>query len=145
MPPMPPMSGMPPPAAASSGSSATRHSVVSSSAAIEAAFGDWKEGLPPVTDVPSPVTGRAVHVVDRPGAPQSTIAVGLPTIDPSQEDFVALQVTNALLGGSFASRITANIREDKGYTYGARSLFRRWRDAGYFGLFADVQTKITGS
>ena len=58
-----------------------------------------------------------MHVVDRPGAPQSTIAVGLPTIDPSQEDFVALQVTNALLGGSFASRITANIREDKGYTY----------------------------
>ena len=98
--------------------------------AIEEAFGGWKEGLPPVTDVPSPVTGRAVHVVDRPGAPQSTIAVGLPTIDPSQEDFVALQVTNALLGGSFASRITANIREDKGYTYSPIShVSTRYRDA----------------
>jgi predicted Zn-dependent peptidase len=114
-------------------------------AAIEAAFGDWKEGLPPVTDVPSPVTGRAVHVVDRPGAPQSTIAVGLPTIDPSNDDFVALQVTNALLGGSFASRITANIREDKGYTYSPFStVSTRYRD-GLWMEMADVTTSVTGA
>ncbi len=113
--------------------------------AIEAAFGGWKEGLPPVTNVPTPVTGRAVHIVDRPGAPQSTIAVGLPTIDPSDEDFVALQVTNALLGGSFASRITANIREDKGYTYSPYSqVATRYRDGVWMEL-ADVTTSVTGA
>jgi predicted Zn-dependent peptidase len=113
--------------------------------AIEAAFGDWKEGLPPVTDIPTPAVGRAVHIVDRPGAPQSTIAVGLPTIDPSQDDFVALQVTNALLGGSFASRITANIREDKGYTYSPFSqVSTRYRDAMWLEM-ADVTTAVTGA
>jgi zinc protease len=113
--------------------------------AIEAAFGDWKEGLPPVTDIPTPAVGRAVHIVDRPGAPQSTIAVGLPTIDPSQQDFVALQVTNALLGGSYASRITANIREDKGYTYSPFSqVSTRYRDAMWLEM-ADVTTSVTGA
>ena len=114
-------------------------------AAIEDAFGDWKAGSPPVTNLPRPVTGRAVHVVDRPGAPQSTIAVGLPTIDPSNDDFVALQVTNALLGGSFASRITANIREDKGYTYSPYStVSTRYRD-GLWMEMADVTTAVTGA
>jgi predicted Zn-dependent peptidase len=96
--------------------------------AIEAAFGDWQEGLPPTVNLAQPVTGRAVHVVDRPDAPQSTIYVGLPTVDPSHEDFVALQVANTLLGGSFGSRITSNIREDKGYTYSPTStLSTRYR------------------
>lgn len=113
--------------------------------AIEEAFGGWKEGLPPVMNLPEPVTGRAVHILDRPGAPQSTIAIGLPTIDPSDEDFVALQVTNALLGGSFASRITANIREDKGYTYSPRSqVSTRYRD-GLWLETADVTTAVTGA
>jgi zinc protease len=113
--------------------------------AIETAFAGWKEGSPPVTNVPEPVTGRAVHIIDRPGAPQSTIAVGLPTIDPSHPDFVALQVTNAILGGSFASRITANIREDKGYTYSPRSqVSTRYRD-GLWLETADVTTAVTGA
>ncbi len=113
--------------------------------AIGKAFGGWKEGAPPVLDIPEPVTGRAVHIVDRPGAPQSTIQVGLPTIDPSHEDFVALQVTDALLGGSFASRITANIREDKGYTYSPYSqVSSRYRDA-YWVEMADVTTAVTGA
>ncbi|MCK5483635.1 MAG: insulinase family protein, partial [Gemmatimonadetes bacterium] len=113
--------------------------------AIETAFGDWKEGPPPTVNIPEPVTGRAVHVLDRPGAPQSTIQVGLPTIDPSHADYVALQVTNALLGGSFASRITANIREDKGYTYSPFSqVSTRYRD-GYWVEMADVTTAVTGA
>ena len=113
--------------------------------AIETAFADWKEGPPPTVNIPEPVTGRAVHVLDRPGAPQSTIQVGLPTIDPSHADYVALQVTNALLGGSFASRITANIREDKGYTYSPFSqVSTRYRD-GYWVEMADVTTAVTGA
>ncbi len=113
--------------------------------AIEAAFGGWKEGPPPTVNIPEPVTGRAVHILDRPGAPQSTIQVGLPTVDPSHEDYVALAVTNALLGGSFASRITANIREDKGYTYSPFStVSARYRD-GYWVEMADVTTAVTGA
>jgi predicted Zn-dependent peptidase len=113
--------------------------------AIEDAFGGWKSGPPPTVNVPEPVTGRAVHVVDRPGAPQSTIFLGLPTIDPSHEDWVALQVVNQLLGGSFASRITRNIREDKGYTYSPFSqVSTRYRDA-YWVEVADVSTDVTGA
>ena len=113
--------------------------------AIEEAFGDWRTGPPPTVNIAEPVTGRAVHIVDRPGAPQSTIYVGLPTIDPSHDDYVALQVTNALLGGSFASRITSNIREDKGYTYSPFSqLSSRYRDA-YWAEVADVTTSVTGA
>ena len=65
----------------------------------------------------TPKTQRLLDVTDRPGAPQSTIYVGLPVADPTNPDNIPLTVTNALLGGSFGSRITANIREQKGYTY----------------------------
>lgn len=113
--------------------------------AIEEAFGEWATGLPPTVNLAQPVTGRAVHVVDRPGAPQSTIYVGLPTIDPSHEDYIALQVANTLLGGSFGSRITSNIREDKGYTYSPTStLSTRYRD-GYWAEIADVTTAVTAA
>jgi predicted Zn-dependent peptidase len=86
-----------------------------------------------------------VNLIDRPGAPQSTIVLGMPTIDPSNDDFIALSVMNALLGGSFASRITRNIREDKGYTYSPGSqLSTRYRDA-YWAENADVTTAHTGA
>ena len=113
--------------------------------AIETAFGTWKEGPHPTVDIPEPVTGRAVHILDRPGAPQSTIQVGLPAVDPSHEDWVALQVTNSLLGGAFISRITRNIRENKGYTYNPFSqVSSRYRDA-YWVEIADVTTAVTGA
>jgi predicted Zn-dependent peptidase len=113
-------------------------------AAIREAFGDWAKGAEPLVNIPSPVSRRAVHLIDRPGAAQSTIYLGLPVIDPSHKDYVALQVTNALLGGSFGSRITSNIREDKGYTYSPQSaISSRYRDA-YWVQIADVTTDVTG-
>ena len=60
-------------------------------------------------------------MINRVNASQSNVFLGLPTIDPSQPDYIGLQATNAMLGGSFSSRITSNIREDKGYTYSPRS------------------------
>lgn len=114
-------------------------------AAVREAFGDWAGGPPPETDVPEPSSERKVWLVDRPGAVQSTIYMGLPVADPSNPDWVALQVTNALLGGSFNSRITANIREDKGYTYSPFSqVSSRFRDA-YWVQAADVTTDVTGA
>jgi predicted Zn-dependent peptidase len=113
-------------------------------ASIRKAFADWAKGTPAQTQPPKPTSTRAVHLVDRPGAPQSTIVVGLPTINPSSDDFVALTVMDALLGGAFASRITRNIREDKGYTYSPYSeVSTRHRDA-YWAENADVTTAQTG-
>jgi predicted Zn-dependent peptidase len=113
--------------------------------AIREAFGDWARGPAPVTNVPKPSSTRAIHIIDRPGAVQSTIYMGLPVPDPSSEDFVALQVTNALLGGSFGSRITSNIRERKGYTYSPFSqISARYRSAFWVEV-ADVTTNVTGA
>ena len=114
-------------------------------AAIRAALGDWKKGSPPASKPPKPRTERALYQIDRPGAPQSTISMGLPVPDPTSPDFVSLQVMNTLLGGSFASRITSNIREQKGYTYSPNSqVSSRNRDT-YWSENADVTTKDTGA
>jgi predicted Zn-dependent peptidase len=86
-----------------------------------------------------------IHIVDRPKAVQSTIYMGLPVADPSRPDYVAMLVTNSLLGGSFGSRITTNIRERKGYTYSPVStVSSRYRDA-YWAEVADVTTNVTGA
>jgi predicted Zn-dependent peptidase len=83
-------------------------------------------------------------LIDRPGAAQSTLYLGLPVIYPGSPDYIPMIVTNALLGGSFASRITSNIREAKGYTYSPNSqLSTRFRDA-YWVEVADVTTAVTG-
>jgi len=113
-------------------------------AAITQSFSSWKRGTEPLIQVPTPAAKRELDVVDRPGAAQSTVYVGLPTIDPSNSDFIQLQVMNTLLGGSFGSRITANIREQKGYTYSPSSQISvRYRDA-FWAEVADVTTAVTG-
>lgn len=112
--------------------------------AIRDAFSTWKRGAEPMMAEPSPRSERVVHIVDLPGAAQSNVYIGLPVIDPSHPDYVALQVTNALLGGSFGSRITSNIREDKGYTYSPFSqVSSRYRDA-YWAEVAAITTAVTG-
>ena len=112
--------------------------------AIREAFSGWKRGTAPAFQPPEPRSARAIHVVDRPGAVQSTIILGMPVIDPSKPDYVPLMVTNTLLGGYFSSRITSNIREQKGYTYSPSSqVSTRWRDA-YWAEQADVTTNVTG-
>ena len=112
--------------------------------AIRDAFGDWKQGTEAEMLEATSQSERKVFIVDQPGAAQSNVYIGLPVIDPSQEDYVALQVTNALLGGSFGSRITSNIREDKGYTYSPFSQVSvRYRDA-YWAEVAAITTEVTG-
>ena len=113
--------------------------------AIAENFSGWAKGSPVVDRAPTPKTQRILDVTDRPGAPQSTLYVGLPVADPTSPDNVRLIVSNSLLGGSFASRITANIREQKGYTYSPRSqVSSRYHDA-YWVEIADVTTKDTGA
>ncbi len=112
--------------------------------AIEKTFEDWSAG--DVTDykVATPEVVAKIELIDRPDAPQSTVMMGLPVPDPSSPDHVALTVMNSLLGGSFGSRITSNIREDKGYTYSPRSsISGRYKSAIWYEQ-ADVTTDVTG-
>jgi zinc protease len=113
--------------------------------AVRDAFSDWEHGKPATTNTPVAVSRRQLLTSDRPGAVQSTLYVGLPVGDPTTADFVPLQVTDALLGGAFGSRITKNIREDKGYTYSPYSYLWTRKGATYWVEVADVTTKDTGA
>lgn len=113
--------------------------------ALRESFSEWKGGANPLLAPPSPNSEQVIHLVDRPGAEQSTIRLGLPVPAPSDDDYLALTVTDTLLGGAFMSRITTNLREEKGYTYSPRSTVAvHYRDA-YWMQAADVTTEFTGA
>lgn len=114
-------------------------------AAVENTMLDWRAGMESNYPIANPVTSNTIKIIDRPNAPQSTIYYGLPVIDPSNEDYIALDITNSILGGSFASRITSNIREDKGYTYSPRSSIQDNYKSGVWYESADVTTEHTGA
>jgi zinc protease len=115
-------------------------------AAIEQAFGEWKTGPEPLVMPPEPAQGRQyVDIINRANASQSNVFLGLPTIDPSQPDYIGLLATNAMLGGSFSSRIISNIREDKGYTYSPRSSVSVRRLDGYWVQQAAITTDDTAA
>jgi zinc protease len=112
--------------------------------AIAQGFGSWAAGPAPTTDMPDKKPEHVLELTDRPGAAQSTLLMGLPVPGPNSPDTIPLDVTNALLGGSFGSRITSNIREQKGYTYSPYSyVSRRYHDA-FWAEAADVTTQFTG-
>jgi predicted Zn-dependent peptidase len=112
--------------------------------AIRAAFEDWPKGPKPQTISADMTKARSLSVIDRPGSAQSTLYMGLPVASPVSPDYVTLDVMNALLGGSFASRITSNIREQKGYTYSPRSQIGTHRHLAWWVEIADVTTSVTG-
>lgn len=112
--------------------------------AIRDGFGTWQKGNEPLINIPKPSMKKAFHLINRPGAPQSTIYLGLPVLNPADRDYVPFVVTNALLGGSFGSRITSNIREQKGYTYSPFSTISSRYHNAYWAEIADVTTNVTG-
>jgi predicted Zn-dependent peptidase len=112
-------------------------------AAIASSMTKWKAG-PDVSYPPVNVTAvKDTLVVDRKGAPQTTIMVGLPVVTPTNKDYVPLLVTNSLLGGSFGSRITSNIRENKGYTYSPFSTVLNRKGSAIWYEQADVTSEHT--
>jgi predicted Zn-dependent peptidase len=113
--------------------------------AIRDNLGDWQPGPEPLINPPTMQSSRAVHLIDRPDAPQSTLRIGLPVIDPSHDDYMPLVVTNTLLGGYFSSRVTTNIREEKGYTYSPYSAVSVRYGAAHWVQNADVATEVTGA
>ena len=114
-------------------------------AAVQDKLSSWRKGPAVNYPVASPESDGTVKIIDRPGAPQSTIMYGLPVVDPSHKDYIALDVMNSLLGGSFGSRITSNIREDKGYTYSPSSALVSNYKTGLWFENADVTTEHTGA
>jgi zinc protease len=113
--------------------------------AVSAVLGSWegeRSPAPPVL-VDGARRERAVQVVCRPGAPQTEIRVGHVGIPRLHEDYFAVVVMNAILGGVFNSRINLNLRERHGFTYGASSGFDWRRAAGPFLASTAVATEVT--
>ena len=81
--------------------------------------------------------------MDKPDAEQSQIRIGWVGVPRSHPDYFPLQVLNTILGGSFTSRLNQNLREEHGYSYGARSFFDMRLAAGPFVAAAGVQTDKT--
>jgi zinc protease len=108
---------------------------------IEKALAAWaKAGTKPTFDYP-PVPAPAkttIYLVDRPGAAQSSFALGQPGPMRNTPDFYALQVMNTMLGGMFQSRLNANLREEKGYSYGVTSSFAFGKGPGPFRTGGDI-------
>ncbi len=113
----------------------------------EQAFGQWpaaphRRRADRSTPAPPPPADRLV-MVHRPGAAQSEIRIGHVSVTRSTPDYHALITLNMILGGQFVSRINMNLREKKGYTYGARTSFDVRRGTGPFVLQAGVQLEAT--
>jgi zinc protease len=83
-------------------------------------------------------------LVNFPGKPQSVLLVGQPSVPRSSPDVLALELANAIVGGSFTSRLNQNLREQHGYSYGAFSGFAFGRGPGAFAARTSVQTDVTG-
>jgi zinc protease len=108
------------------------------------AFGDWSgPGDAEVAAAGSLPQSARVHIVPRPGAPQSELRIGQVAVGRDTPDYHPLVVANTILGGQFVSRINLNLREDKGLTYGARTAFEFRRLSGPFVLQASVETSGT--
>jgi zinc protease len=108
-------------------------------------FGKWTGTASQAVTLPPAPEMQATHVVivDKPGAPQTSLlafGLGVPANSP---DLPTLQVMNYTLGGSFASRINMNLREEHGYTYGANSSFQTYRSGGEFVAGGLVRTDVT--
>ena len=116
---------------------------------IAAHLGEWAKpptAPPPRGPAPPPLPSRPdVIVVDRPDAPQSVVALCAPGIAASDPVAPLLDLVNTALGGSFTSRLNQNLREDHGWTYGARSSFVETRGVGTFVAHAAVFTKVTAA
>lgn len=114
---------------------------------IEQLFGDWKSGTLPDLNFPAPPkrSARAIYVVDRPGSAQSNILIANEGITRTNPDYFPMLLMHTILGANASSRLFMNLREEKGYTYGAYSNLDARRLAGTFRATAEVRTPVTGA
>lgn len=116
-------------------------------ARIEQLFGDWQPGaLPDLKLPPLPRrNARSIYVVDRPGSAQSNIVIANEGITRTSPDYFPMLLMHTILGANASSRLFMNLREEKGYTYGAYSNLDARRLAGTFRATAEVRTPVTGA
>jgi zinc protease len=117
-------------------------------AEVEAIAADVFGGWTGAATSPQPLaaglqTPPRLNIVPRPGAPQSELRIGHVAVARNTPDYHALVAANMVLGGQFVSRINLNLREEKGFTYGARTSFDFRRLPGPFSLQVSVQTAAT--
>lgn len=115
-------------------------------ATIEKALAAWGPGgeKPSFAYPPLPAgKPTTIYLVDKPGAAQSVFNIGIPGPPRNTPDYMALQVMNFILGGHFQSRLNANIREEKGYSYGVNSGFSYGKGPGPFRAGGDVVSEKT--
>jgi zinc protease len=113
----------------------------------QAAFGDWQNSGPALLE-PADAPALAVPqrlLLDRPGSVQATLRIGRPGLPATHADHVPLRLTSTILGDGFSSRINLNLREEKGYTYGASARARSYAQGGGIVGGADVRNEVTGA
>ena len=112
---------------------------------LETAFAGWKPGDVASSTLPEAkgLDKTVIYLVDRPNSAQSIVSIGQIGIDRANPDYFPVVVMNSILGGAITSRVSMNLREDKGYTYGARSGYSYRKGPGPFSATADVQTGVT--
>src|SRR5262249_37746456 len=84
-----------------------------------------------------------IYLIDRPGSVQTNLILGSHTIERTDPDYYALDVMNQIIGGGASARLFLNLREDKGYTYGAYSSFTASRYRGVFSASTEVRADVT--
>jgi zinc protease len=117
-------------------------------AKLEKTFGaksGWTRGDVPRPELPkvNEPSQSKIYLVDRPGSEQTNLVLGNLSIERNDPDYYALDVMNQVLGGGASARLFLNLREDKGYTYGAYSGFNAAKYRGVFRANTEVQTKVT--
>lgn len=112
---------------------------------IEKAFGDWQKGNVPATAVPAAPAqaGSRIFLIDRPGSVQTVLQLGTLGIERNSADYFGLLLADRILGGGPAARLFLNLREDKGYTYGAYSNFGGSKFRGTWASSSEVRTDVT--
>ncbi|MCS7157397.1 MAG: insulinase family protein [Blastocatellia bacterium] len=112
---------------------------------IERFFGDWEPAEIPRVEIPSVAvqSSRKIHLIHRPQSPQTVIQLGVLGITRTDPDYFAVLLANHILGGGPTGRLFLNLREDKGYTYGAYSSFTSSKFRGVWGASAAVRTEVT--
>ncbi len=113
---------------------------------VKESFGNWQKGTVAAMKFSAPPVRQAttLTIVDRPGSAQSNIVLANIAIDRASPDYFPVLVMNQVLGAGASARLFMNLREEKGYTYGAYSSFDTRRQAGSFEATAEVRTTVTG-
>ncbi len=112
---------------------------------LEKTFGDWEKGdVPAITIPPAPAQAESrIYLINRPGSVQTVLTLGTLGIERTSPDYFAVLLADRVLGGGPSGRLFLNLREDKGYTYGAYSNFGGSKFRGTWTSSSEVRTEVT--